>query len=81
VDAAGLPSTVDAAGLAGVVDAGAIPTVPLTPVAGASGAPSISLVGFKIGLGLDSLYLSVAALALLGLLGFAGTSWLGVRSR
>ena len=81
VDAAGLPSTVDAAGLPGVVDAGAVPTVPLTPVAGASGTPSISLVGFKVGLGLDSLYLSVAALALLGLLGFAGTSWLGVRSR
>lgn len=75
VDGAALPGTLPG------VSPGAIPTVPLTPVAGAAGDPSVSLVGFKIGLGIDSLYLSVAALALLGLLGFAGTSWLGVRSR
>ncbi len=74
------PGTVDAAGLPTLTDAGAVPTVPLSPVASGSG-PSISLVGFKIGLGVDNLYLAVAALALLGLLGFAGTSVLGVRSR
>ena len=80
IDGSGLPSTVDSAGLPGLVDAGAIPSVGLTPVASGSD-PSISLVGFKIGLGVDSIYLTVAALALLGLLGFAGTSLLGVRSR
>ncbi len=80
VDGAALPGTVDGAGLPGLIDAGAIPTVPLSPVA-SGGAPSIDLVGFKIGLGADNLYLAVAALALLGLLGVAGTSWLGVRSR
>jgi hypothetical protein len=74
------PGTVDSAGLPNLVDAGAVPIVPLSPVASGSD-PSVSLVGFKIGLGVDNLYLAVAALALLGLLGFAGTSWLGVRSR
>lgn len=69
VDSVALPST---------GPAGALPSVPL---AGAGAEPSISLVGVKIGLGVDNLYLAVAALALLGLLGFAGTSWLGVRSR
>ncbi len=72
---------VDQAGLPSLGDAGAVPTVPLSPVAGAGGAPSISLAGFKIGLGLDSIYLSVAALGLLGLLSVGGLSWLGVRSR
>lgn len=79
-DAAALPGTnVDAAGLPSIAPAGGIPTAPLSPVA--SGEPSISLVGVKVGLGIDNLYLAVAALALFGLLGFAGTSWLGVRSR
>ena len=80
---AGLPGagTVDAAGLPTLVDAGAVPTVPLSPVASAAGGPSISLAGVKIGLGVDNLYLAVAALALLGLLSVGGVSWLGVRSR
>jgi hypothetical protein len=70
---------VDAAGLPNIAPATGIPTVPLSPVA--SGEPNISLAGVKIGLGVDNLYLAVAALALLGLLGFAGTSVLGVRSQ
>jgi hypothetical protein len=79
---AAVPSTaLDAAGLPTLGDAGAIPTVPLSPVASAGGAPSISLAGVKIGLGVDNLYLAVAALALLGLIGVGGVSWLGVRSR
>lgn len=83
LDGAAAPAVtpVDAAGLASLGEAGAIRTVPLSPVAGGGGAPSISLAGVKIGLGLDSVYLSVAALALLGLLAAGGLSWLGVRSR
>jgi hypothetical protein len=78
-DGAALPgTTVDAAGLPVIAPASGVPTTSLTPVAS---EPGFSLVGVKIGLGVDNLYLAVAALALLGLLGFAGTSWLGVRSR
>ncbi|HUR75363.1 MAG TPA: hypothetical protein VMZ00_13875, partial [Sporichthya sp.] len=75
------PAGVDSAGLPTLGDVGALPTVPLSPVAGAAGGPSISLAGVKIGLGVDNLYLAVAALALIGLLSVGGVSWLGVRSR
>ncbi|HUR75410.1 MAG TPA: hypothetical protein VMZ00_14110, partial [Sporichthya sp.] len=45
------PAGVDSAGLPTLGDVGALPTVPLSPVAGAAGGPSISLAGVKIGLG------------------------------